>query len=205
MLASIPGDSGEIAGYGLAMTDMQSPAPDLETGRLRLRRLEPGDAPAAHLAYGDTGAMAFWDAPPSRDLAETEQRVLGWHAGDSDSRAGWAVLTRDDDRFIGMVNYHRRLPEHRRLAVGWILVLGFEGNGYMLEAAGALLAYCFDRLGTHRIEAEIHLGNTRSENLACRLGFQCEALLRDRLFAGDRPVSTHLYALLRPSWDDLTR
>jgi RimJ/RimL family protein N-acetyltransferase len=194
------GDNSRANPYGHPMPDPEASVPDLATNRLRLRPLTLQDAPAAHQAFGDPTTMTFWDAPHSIDVAETERRIRQWHIGDPASRTAWAVLTRTDDRFIGMVNYYARLPMFRRLAVGWILLPGFQGQGYMQEAAGALLAHCFGQLDTHRIEAEIHQGNTRSARLAERLGFQREALLQDRLFVAGRPRSTYMYALLRPAW-----
>jgi len=95
--------------------------PELQTPRLRPRRLAETDASGLHAAYGDPAAMQFWDALPSRDLAETASRIRQsieispqWHAA-------FAVLLRDGEEFVGMVNYHRRVPQQRRLAVGWIL------------------------------------------------------------------------------------
>ncbi len=110
------------------MADAPS-VPELDTPRLRLRRLIPDDAPALHAAYGDAATMAFWDAPPSPDLAETERRVRFSHEASPVWHAAWGVLRKDDGRFIGMVNYHARQAWNRRLAVGWILVPGMERQG----------------------------------------------------------------------------
>ena len=145
--------------------------------------------------------MRFWDAPPSRDIAETEQRIGQSHAFDAAWQAAWAVLLRPDDHVIGMVNYHARSPRHRRIAVGWILAPRFTGHGYMLEAMRLLLSHCFDALQTHRIEAEIEPDNARSVRLAERLGFHREGLLRDRLYVAGEPRSIWMYALLQPEWN----
>jgi [ribosomal protein S5]-alanine N-acetyltransferase len=176
------------------------PIPDFETGRLRLRRLTVDDAHDLHRAYGDAETMRYWDAPPSRDVAETEQRIQRSLAFDATWQAAWAVLTRDEGSFVGMINYHARQPWNRRLAVGWILVPAFWGRGYMQEAMQVLIAHCFEALSTHRIEAEIEPENLRSARLADRLGFQRESFLRDRLFVSGQPRSIWMYALLRPEW-----
>ena len=180
---------------------MAEPAvPDLATDRLRLRGLAVGDAAGLHEAYGDATTMRFWDAPPSRDLAETTQRIERSLAVDPTWHAAWAVLARADGRFVGVVNYHARQPWNRRLAVGWILVPRCQGQGYMAEAMRALLSHCFETLDSHRIEAEIDPGNARSARLANRLGFRREALLRDRLFVAGQPRSAWMHALFRPDW-----
>jgi ribosomal-protein-alanine N-acetyltransferase len=171
------------------------------TDRLRLRRLVPQDAPGLHLAYGDADAMRFWDGPPSRDLAETEERIRRSASVDPSWHIAWALLAKPDEQFIGMVNYHGRQDAHRRLALGWILVPRYERQGYMAEALRALLAHCFETLHVHRVEAEIEPSNSRSIRLAERLGFRAEGLLRDRLWAGGEPRTIMMYALLRPDWN----
>jgi RimJ/RimL family protein N-acetyltransferase len=70
----------------------------------------------------------------------------------------------------------------------------------MHEAMFALLSHCFDRLETHRVEAEIEPANDRSARLAERLGFQREGLLRDRLNVAGEPRSCWMYSLLRQEW-----
>lgn len=183
------------------MSDDPPPAPDMETQRLRLRRLVLTDAPGMHEAYGDADNMRFWDAPPSADLAETERRIrisLGfspiWHSA-------WAISRKDDGRLVGMVNYHARQAWNHRLAVGWILIPSAQGHGLITEAMVPLLRHCFGALDTHRIEAEIEPENKRSEKLAERLGFRREGLLRDRVRVGDAYRSVNMWSLLRPEWE----
>ena len=69
----------------------------------------------------------------------------------------------------------------------------------MQEAMQALIAHCFEALGTHRIEAEIQPENLRSARSADRLGFQ-----REGSFVGlsSRLATFYLeYGLSRPDWD----
>ena len=149
--------------------------------------------------------MRFWDMPTSTDLEETQRRLRRSLSVDPQWHATWAILARPDgqsapDRFIGMINYHARQPWNRRLALGWILVPSYQGQGYMQEALRAALAHCFTTLDTHRIEAEIEPENLRSARLAQRLGFQREGLLRERLIVADQPRNLQMYGLLRSEW-----
>ena len=177
----------------------------LHTPRLLLRRLTEADAPALHTAFGDPEAMRYWDAPPARDLAETTSRVRGSRAIGTDFHAGFAVVRCADGLVVGMVNYHARNAEARRLAVGWITVRRFWRQGVMREAVPALLDHCFTTLETHRIEARIEPANVPSIRLAESLGFACEGLMRDWMVVGGEPRSACLYALLRPEWRALRR
>lgn len=182
------------------MSVAEPPVPDLETPRTRLRRWGIADAPSLHRAFGDAATMTYWDSPPSSDVAETERHIRAsldrspmWHAA-------WAVLRKDREEPVGMVNYHARQPLHGKLAVGWILVPGERGHGWMAEAMPALLGHCFGALETHRVEAEIEPENERSLSLARRLGFRREGLFRDRLRVGGVFRTVEMWSLLRPEW-----
>jgi ribosomal-protein-alanine N-acetyltransferase len=178
------------------MTDAPD-VPILETEHLRLRPLTEADAAGLHEAFGDPEAMRFWDMTASRDLAETQARIHRSIAVDRTWHASYAVELRETGRFVGAVNYHERKPWFRRLALGWMIVPSCWQRGYARQAVGALIGHCFDHLDTHRIEAEIDPANVASQRLAERLGFEREALLRDRMWVGDTPASCYMYALLR--------
>jgi len=171
----------------------------LETPNLRLRPWVETDAAALHACFGDAETMQFWDALPSRDVAETAARIRGSREVNPQWHAAFAVARRVDDQVVGMVNYHARVPANRRLAVGWIVAPLWRRQGIMREAVSALLDHCFTSLDTHRIEARIEPGNHASIGLAEALGFVQEGLMRDWLFVGGEPRSMLLYALLRPS------
>lgn len=70
----------------------------------------------------------------------------------------------------------------------------------MTEAMYAFLAYCFDALDTHRVEAAIQPDNTRSLGLIQHLGFQREGVLRDRLSVAGRYRSVVVFSLLDEEW-----
>ena len=82
------------------MTDGPDSGPDVpEFGaeRVRLRRLNLADAPGLHETYGDADSMRFWDAPPSRDIGETEARIRQSTAAEPTWHVAWAVLGKQDE------------------------------------------------------------------------------------------------------------
>ena len=66
----------------------------------------------------------------------------------------------------------------------------------MREAARAALAFAFTRMEVHRVEAMIHVENTRSIRLAETLGFQREGRLRGNFYHGGVFHDHYIYALL---------
>jgi ribosomal-protein-alanine N-acetyltransferase len=172
--------------------------PTLATKRLRLRQFADRDLEGLHACFGDEAAMCYWNTPVCRSEAETGRwlEYLAKAKSPYDYLA-WAVADKRTDRCIGMVNYHHREVRHEKLEIGYILMPAQQGRGLMTEAVRALVGYCFDELGVHRIEALIHPDNRASIQLVERLGFRCEGgPLRDRWRRGDGYMSVMMYGLL---------
>ena len=134
------------------------------------------------------GCHALLEFPACKTEAETEPKLqyLAKTSSPYDYLA-WAVADKRSDRCIGMVNYHHREARNEKLEIGYILAPAQQGRGLMTEAVAALVAYCFDELAAHRIEALIHPDNAASIRLVERLGFLCEGgPLRDRWRVGER-------------------
>jgi len=95
-----------------------------------------------------------------------------------------------------MVNYHDGHIRSRRAAIGYIIDPARQRQGIAIEAVSAMLDFCFDELGLHRVQAFIEPDNTASRGLVEKLGFSCEGLLRDNLRVNDAWCNDMLYALL---------
>jgi ribosomal-protein-alanine N-acetyltransferase len=188
------------------MIDANDLPPVLEGSRVVLRPLRHDDADGLHEAYGDPEAMRFWDFAPSRNMAETAERIgrslqasAAWHCC-------WAVVLKDDlvkdeARFVGMVNYHHREPWNHRLEVGYILARAHWRRGLMQDAMTALLSHCFGALACHRVEAVIEPANLSSIALVQRLGFQGEGgPMRGRLCVEGAFRDTLMFGLLADDW-----
>jgi ribosomal-protein-alanine N-acetyltransferase len=172
--------------------------PILATKRLRLRQFEARDVEGLHTCFGDPEAMRYWNFPPCATEAESARWVGILEKNTSPYQfLAWAVADKRADRCIGMVNYHHREARNAKLEIGYILAPAQQGRGLMTEAMQALLAYCFEELAVHRVEALIHPDNAASIRLAERLGFRCEGgPLRDYWRVGDCYSSVMVYALL---------
>ena len=171
------------------------------TPRLVLRPVNIEDADSLHdSCYGDPDVMRYWDLPASRDAQQTATRVEQSLSIDPAWHALWVVLIKGDDRPIGMVNYNHREPAARRLKVGYALARSHWRKGYMAEAMGGFLQYCFDELMTHRVEALVDHRNRQSVVFTERLGFRNEGLLRDRIRIAGEYRSVLMFALLEHEW-----
>lgn len=92
-----------------------------------------------------------------------------------------------DDTIVGVISFTQffRLALQRCI-LGYSIDAAHEGQGLLREGLQAAIAYVFDELVLHRIEANYMPTNERSGNLLRRLGFTVEGYARDYLFLGDR-------------------
>ncbi len=74
------------------------------------------------------------------------------------------------------------------------------GQGVATEVTAAMLKVGFDRLGFHKVNLRIALGNRGSERVAEKLGFTREGVLREELLIQGKWVDHTLYSLLEHEW-----
>jgi ribosomal-protein-alanine N-acetyltransferase len=94
----------------------------------------------------------------------------------------WLCKTEEPDRVIGSVaisNIVRGVFLSCHL--GYRLDEAEQGKGYMTEAIREMVAYAFQKLGLHRIEANIMPRNTASLKVTEKLGFYHEGLAKQYL------------------------
>lgn len=128
-----------------------------------------------------------------------DKKMLAW-LGKTTSpydHLAWAVADGSNGQCIGMVNYHHREARNKRVEIGFIFEPIHQRKGFGTEAVLALLNYCADKLGVHRVKALIHPDNLASVRLVEGLGFHCEGgPLTDYLCVADRYLSVMIYAFI---------
>ncbi|HXQ10316.1 MAG TPA: GNAT family N-acetyltransferase [Caulobacteraceae bacterium] len=151
----------------------------LNTERLLLRPLNPGDARAVHLMMSDAEVMAYWDVGKVEDPAVTGDIIRRQLADMADDRAAyWAMERLEDHLFLGVCDLSEIDWRHARSEVGFMVGRAFWGEGYTFEAMHAVIAHAAQALRLRRLEARTHIGNVRSIRLLERLGFKREGLMR---------------------------
>ena len=152
---------------------------EFETARLRLRRLEAGDAafilrlvnePSWLRFIGDRGVRDLDDA--RKYIVDGPQRMYGTYG------FGLLLVERSCDAVpLGLCGLIKRdtLPD---VDIGYALLPEFWGNGYAREAAAATLRRARD---THRLERVVAITNPDngpSGRLLASIGLRLEGLVR---------------------------
>lgn len=180
---------------------MTLPFPDLHTARLRLRQIVPSDAPALFAIHSDFEWMRWYGVDPITDQAQAAELAdlfAGWFAAGTGFR--WALERQSDRRLIGTCGLFRWNKSWRNCVIGYEIMRGCHGQGYMREALAAVLDYGFHTMDLHRVQAETHPDNRSSIGLATRLGFRFEGVHREQAFWGGRFHDLNCYSLLEREW-----
>lgn len=175
--------------------------PRLETPRLILRQIQFADAEALFATFSDEAVMEFYGELPHRTVEESRElvrRQREWYARRQGIR--WGITRRGEDVVIGSCGLFKFDEDARRAELGYELGHAYWRQGIMAEALGAVLAFAFETLWLHRIEAVVDDANERSKGLLRSLGFMHEGTLRQRFYFRDRFWDEHYFGLLANEW-----
>jgi RimJ/RimL family protein N-acetyltransferase len=148
----------------------------VETERLTLRQMEPGDADALAAVLADPVAMHYYPAPFTRD------RVEGWIQWNLKNYADfgyglWVVVLKASQECIGdcgltwqRVGY----SEERQLEVGWHIRRDLWNRGLATEAGLACRDYARDVIRHPHLISIIDPVNLASQAVARKLGMELE-------------------------------
>ena len=92
-----------------------------------------------------------------------------------DNEAGFLIKRIQDNAICGVINLN--IITYEALCSAYVSYFGVAGqveHGYMKEGMLQVIRHAFDKLGLHRLEANIQPGNLASIGLAQATGFQYE-------------------------------
>ncbi len=178
----------------------------LETERLVVRRFEEGDVPD------------ILDYSMHEESDEHRRRNVDWEPTEESVRQWWAPMAtmkpeeaihwlslvielKAQRRVIGNVGFNaKRIGDGFQGQIGWILGKTYEGNGYVTEAATALLDYLFRTVGFHRVYSMTSPDNRKSWRLMERLGMRREAHFVKNCHHDSGWTDEYVYAVLEEEW-----
>ena len=172
-------------------------SPTLETERLWLRLLEPGDA-AAITQYASDRRVAATTLniphPYNLDLAREfiERKQQSAIAG---SDFAFALTLKPERELIGVISLR---PQHGHSAeVGYWTGVPWWNQGYMSEALRAIIRHAFCDLGLQRVYASHFGGNLASGRVMQKAGMSYEGCLRQHVIRWNEAHDLVYYGILR--------
>lgn len=165
--------------------------PLLSDGVVRLRRIEPRDAPQLIVNCRDPEAVR-WTTVPLDYQAEDAQAFIsefcpqGWVAGSTHT---FAIADVPTDSLLGTIDLHQFRATTAEVGIN--LGPSARGRGMALRAVRLLQDYAFHGLSLEYLYWRAYVPNWASRKLALAAGFSFDATLRG--FAEARGVSTDVW------------
>lgn len=165
------------------------------------------------------GVMAA-DAPELYAAIERNRahlsRWLAWlHAGFDEKELSDFIFQREADnaarmslttniwlngKLCGAIGLHVFNEKHRNTSIGYWIDAAYEGRGIMTRACRAIVTEGFREYAMHRIEIRCATGNTRSAEIARRLGFVEEGILREAEWVYNHWNDLRVFRMLEQDW-----
>jgi [ribosomal protein S5]-alanine N-acetyltransferase len=176
----------------------------LETERLLLRLLRPGDEDAVHALLSDERVVRHMLFPLfTRERAARFVERLGEGAppppADGLRQVVLALVDRGDDALVGLCGLVLK-PELEEGELWYLLRPDRWGRGLVAEGAARLVEHGFRDLALHRVWASCLPENPASARVLEKMGFRREGLLRQNLRIHGAWRDSCLYAALADEW-----
>jgi RimJ/RimL family protein N-acetyltransferase len=189
------------------MPDLRLPyefAVPVLTARLVLRTMTHDDVDDIHAYQSRADVCRYLPLEP-RTRDEVVEKVTKCSTalalnGDGDYWQLAVERASHPGRVIGDVYFTIKSVANATGEIGWTLHPDFAGQGYMTEAASAILEIAFASLGLHRVRAELDPRNDASIALCERLGMRKEAHFVEDLWFKGGWADTGIYAILDREW-----
>lgn len=148
----------------------------LETKRLILRRLEPGDLDNLYALYRDPEVRRYF--PEGTLTLEETREELEWFLNGHPEHPElglWATILKENRRFIGRCGLLPWTIDGKyEVEVAYLLAKEYWGKGLGTEAAQGVLDYGFNQLNIARLVCLIDKENLASIKVATKIGMAFE-------------------------------
>lgn len=147
--------------------------PPVDTERLRLRCAEERDAAALAGLMSETVSrrLASWPVPYTPLMAA--DRIAGVRMAAAERRSLPLVIERrEDGAVIGWLSISRAPGDQATALITYWLGEGFQGRGYMREAAPAAMRQAFALMDVDRLRAAVQADNAASLAVVRLLGME---------------------------------
>lgn len=146
----------------------------LETPRLLVRLMQPGDIDPLVALWTDPAVTKHMGGPRDREQLEGNLAAMCREASKG-AYDLWPVVEKATGAVIGMAGLLEKDVNGRdAIELVYVLSKSVWGQGYATEIASAIREYAFSTLGLRRIVSLIHPENTASMRVAKKVGMEFE-------------------------------
>ena len=169
--------------------------------RAAVRQLRLADAPSL-LSMLAVDEVSRFMSPPPGTLVGFE-RFIEW-ARDEQAEGrhiAFAITPADQpDVAVGVIQLRQLTPDFETAEWGFALGSPYWGTGLFVDAAEIAMAYAFEVVGVHRLEARAATVNERGNGALAKLGAVRECVLRSSFLRNGRYLDQALWSIVRDDW-----
>jgi ribosomal-protein-alanine N-acetyltransferase len=152
------------------------PFPQLETGRLTLRRLAMSDIERLLMLRCDDRVNQYLNRPKTMNIEEAKafiKKIDGLL--NNNISLYWVLSFKDADELIGTICLWNFVPENDAADIGYEMLPKYQGKGLMREAVKKIIEYGFETVELKVITGLTHAENKSSMALLEKVGFKPDA------------------------------
>ena len=177
----------------------------LKTSRLTLRELAMVDMENVHhlLSLPETDEFNTLGIPES--IQATKSIMAKWMAVQKqEPRLSYifSIDLSESNQFIGVIALDLGKPKYRMAEVWFKVHKEFWNRGYATEALTGVLAFGFNDLKLHRIEAGCAVENIASAKVLEKAGMSREGMMRKKLPIRGEWKDNYCYGILEEDFKD---
>ena len=171
--------------------------PVLETERLILKAISMEFVDDIFRQRSKKEVMQYIARPLLQSKSDAQDLIKNYEfLFEQNITISWAIVLKEKSQMIGTVGFPRVNKDNHRGEVGYSLDTDYWYKGYMNEALKRVLAYGFEELHFHSIEAMIHPDNKSSSDLVKKHGFVKEAYFKQYTYFDGKFLDVEVYSLL---------
>ncbi|MDF3025844.1 MAG: GCN5-related N-acetyltransferase [Fluviicola sp.] len=157
--------------------------PVIQTERLVLRQIQTEDAVEIMKMRQSKRVNQFIARDTLSGIEQAHELVKKTsEAFASKQGIGWAGILRDRSEIIGTCGFNRIDYLNNRAEIGGEMAVDYWGKHIALEAVRAIIAFGFEKMQLHAIEAVVSPENRGAIFLLETLGFEKEAHFKERIY-----------------------
>jgi ribosomal-protein-alanine N-acetyltransferase len=181
-------------------SDWRAGLPTLRGAQVVLRELRTSDAPALFALLTAEEVARFISPPPS--TVDGFERFIAWtlRQRTAGQYVCFAVTLQGADTAIGIFQVRSIEPGFGTGEWGFAIGSPFWGTGVFQDGAALVLAFAFETLGVHRLEARAAVVNGRGNGALRKVGAVQEGVLRQSFLRNGRYLDQVLYAIVEDDW-----
>ena len=171
---------------------------EIETQRLMIRHFKPEDY-TDYVELVTQSDLRLWEG---NKVIQDENDIINYLNRDIEDPFKFALYEKSLGKVIGHISIHpcstRSVPS---ISMGYGLSAMYHRQGYMSEAAKAMLDYCFETLHVELVEASYFDGNEASAGVIRVMGMMYEGYRRYGYYdANQGPMHIHVCSITKEEY-----